>query len=352
MQSLRHKRVLQIENEILTNISPNESWMPLLNWIYTPITLAKLRHLLQHISVFKIKKRDDHLYGATRYLANSLGIYICDTNMSDLVDQPMTPVGKKQVWRLATFHCRCINKVNLHTFQARTFCKTCTFLVLKDNMSTFNEVCPFCHINESWKEIGHPCLACQVATIIYRNPFHLRFQNCIRLWLHLEDSEDNISTAPYRPTSSHTNLSVQDMIRKRNLSFEHSFQEIKSKATPEQRKYIFENLSELQNNFQSNHTRSKRDHPIQEYADDITSVKEETMSPKKRSTNSRTVLQDKSIGSNTTDTITSSPIPLAAMDINLIHSESVKNDLILEFGSCLNGIELDGRKRGIIIMTL
>jgi hypothetical protein len=126
-ESLRHKRVLQIENEILTNVSPNESWMPLLKWIYTPITLAKLRHLLQHISVFKIKKRDDHLYGATRYLANSLGIYICDTNMSDLVDQPMTPVGKKQVWCLATFHCRCINKVNLHTFQARTFARHAHF---------------------------------------------------------------------------------------------------------------------------------------------------------------------------------------------------------------------------------
>jgi hypothetical protein len=63
-QSLHHKRVLQTENEILNNISQNESWMPLLNWIYTPITLANLRHILQHISVFKFKKRDDHLYGA------------------------------------------------------------------------------------------------------------------------------------------------------------------------------------------------------------------------------------------------------------------------------------------------
>jgi hypothetical protein len=155
--------------------------------------------------------------------------------MSDLVDQPMTPVEKKQVCRLATFHCRCINKDNLHTFQACTFCKTCAFLVSKDKTSTSYEVCPFCHINESWKEIGHPCLACQFATIIYRNPFHLRFQNCLRLWLHPEDLEDNNSMAPHRPSSSHTNLSAQDMIRKRNLSFEHSFQEIKSKATPEQK---------------------------------------------------------------------------------------------------------------------
>jgi hypothetical protein len=72
------------------------------------------------------------------------------------------------------------------------------------------------------------------------------------------------------PSSCHTNLSVQDMIQKRNLSFEHSFQEIKSKPKPKQRKCIFENLSELQNTSQSNHTSSKRDHPIQEYADDIT----------------------------------------------------------------------------------
>jgi hypothetical protein len=71
-ESLHHKRVLQMEKEILSNISLNNTWLPLLDWIYTPITLTNLRQLLQHISAYKIRKHDDHLYGATRYLANSL----------------------------------------------------------------------------------------------------------------------------------------------------------------------------------------------------------------------------------------------------------------------------------------
>jgi hypothetical protein len=45
------------------------------------------------------------------------------------------------------------------------------------------------------------------------------------------------------------------------------------------------------------------------------------MSPKKRSSNSRISLQDKTTGSNTYDTLTSSRIPLATMDLNSMQSE-------------------------------
>jgi hypothetical protein len=161
--------------EILINTASNTTWMPLLDWIYNPISLADLRKLLQQISIFTTKKRDDHLYGATRYLANSLGIYICNTNASNLIDQPMTPVKKKPLWRSATFHCRCATySAGFHSCHIRTFCKTCSFLVSQDDMSISRFICPFCLMNESWNNTGgHPCLACQFATIIYRNPFHL-----------------------------------------------------------------------------------------------------------------------------------------------------------------------------------
>jgi hypothetical protein len=221
-----------------------------LDWIYTPITLTSLRRLLHHISAYKVRRRDDHLYGATIYLANSLGIFICDTNSSDLIDQPMTSVGKKQVWRSATFHCQCNNNTGTyHTFHVRTFCKMSSFLISDNNESTFTTICPFCHINESWKNICHPCLVCQFATIMYRNPFHVQFQQYLRVWLHSEELDGTNSKVPHRPSLHNTNLSVQDMIHKRNLTFEHSFWEIKSKASPKQRKYIFENLAILQNNF-------------------------------------------------------------------------------------------------------
>jgi hypothetical protein len=173
-------------------------------------------------------------------------------------------------------------------------------------------------MNESWNNMGgHPCLACQFAIITYRNPFHLRFQKCLRVWLHSEDSEGNNSKVILRPSPSHVNMSVHNMIQRRNLPFEHSFQEIKSKTTPEQRKYVFENLSLLQSTFQSNHADSKRGHPLQEYNDDIASIQEETMSPKKKSTNSKTLSQDKS-GSNTTE------IPFAALGLNLLHTVSTE----------------------------
>ena len=29
-------------------------------------------------------------------------------------------------------------------------------------------------VNEAWEHLGHPCFACQKATVIYRNPFHAR----------------------------------------------------------------------------------------------------------------------------------------------------------------------------------
>ncbi len=85
--------------------------------------------------------------------------------------------------------------------------------------------------------------------------------------------------------------------------------------------YIFENLAILQNSFRSNHTNSKRGHPLQEYADETTSSHEETLSPKKRSSNSRMSFQDKSMGSISNITLTSSRIPLANMDLNSMQSE-------------------------------
>jgi hypothetical protein len=77
--------------------------MPLLDWIFTPITLVQLRRLLKHLQIYNTDKRDDRIFGATRYIANSLGIQLCATNMSELVDQQMTNVEKKQARRTATF---------------------------------------------------------------------------------------------------------------------------------------------------------------------------------------------------------------------------------------------------------
>ena len=58
--------------------------------VYTPVSLILCRQLFQYLPSVQNVKRDDHIYGAIRYLANTLGILITDINTSEHVDQPMT----------------------------------------------------------------------------------------------------------------------------------------------------------------------------------------------------------------------------------------------------------------------
>jgi hypothetical protein len=129
----RHRRIQQIELEILGNCSPNETWKEVFQLVIssTPTSLKHLRRLMQHIPTFVSTKRDDHIFGATRYLANSLGIMLIDHSNSDLVDQSMSAIDRKQLWRIATFHCRCNPNTTLNNqiWGPRTFCRTCNLLI-------------------------------------------------------------------------------------------------------------------------------------------------------------------------------------------------------------------------------
>jgi hypothetical protein len=94
-ESLRHRRISQIEHDILIDISANFILLPILDWTPMPISLKKIRKLFQHLPTFGRKKRDDHIFGPTRYLANTLGIIINEDNASDLIDQPMSIIEKR-----------------------------------------------------------------------------------------------------------------------------------------------------------------------------------------------------------------------------------------------------------------
>lgn len=59
------------------------------------------------LPTFSAKSRDDFIFGAARYLANTLGMLIQNTPSSNLIDPPLTNVEGKQAWRKATFLCRC-----------------------------------------------------------------------------------------------------------------------------------------------------------------------------------------------------------------------------------------------------
>jgi len=117
-ESLRHRKVKQIEMDILSNTQQNSTWAPILEYVHTPTNLAHIRYLLQHLPSTATNKRNDHIYGATRYIANSLGLTISNnTIMGDFIDKPLSSIEKKQLWRLATFKCRCLTQsINTSTF--------------------------------------------------------------------------------------------------------------------------------------------------------------------------------------------------------------------------------------------
>jgi hypothetical protein len=68
-----------------------------------PINLKNLRKLFPYLPTFGRKKWDDHIFGATRYLANTLRIIINETDASDLIDQPMTTIEKDRRGERQTF---------------------------------------------------------------------------------------------------------------------------------------------------------------------------------------------------------------------------------------------------------
>ena len=299
-ESLCHRKVKRIEHEILLSTAPNDAIAPLLHWVHTPVSLRNLRQHLQHLPTFTKKHRDDHLYGATRYLANTLGIIICEQNSSNLIDIPLSPNEKKQLWRTALFHCRCATEdIQYHTFGVRTFCKRCSLLVYNDPPSQAHNLCLGCTINESWEHPPLPCLACRLATIIYRNPFEWRFHKQLELWLWHDESEDtepsnNKNSTPHQSYPSTAPPSDQEMLRLRQQSIEHSFQEIRHRATPDQSKYIFENLSLLQSYIKTNHTSSKRTHSLHDDTSNSSLTFASSLSLNKRCHVSERLFQDDS----------------------------------------------------------
>jgi hypothetical protein len=125
----RQWKTLKLEQEILKDTASNQNLAPILQYISTPTTLKHLRWLYLHSNIFLGKKRDDHIFGATRCLANTLGISIEDSTINNFIDQPMAPTEKKQIWRIGTFWCRFENEAsNKIEFGPRAFCQTCSMV--------------------------------------------------------------------------------------------------------------------------------------------------------------------------------------------------------------------------------
>ena len=258
---MRQKLTDKIENEILLDFSPNATLAPIFANLQIPTTLKRFRQLMTHLPVFQQNhSRNDYIYGAARYCANTIGIKIVDAYSNERLDQPMSDIETKQLWRMAMFKCRCQPEcVQPQHYGSRSFCRTCSYLIFKSS-DPVSQYCPACHLNESWYRFNAPCLACQLATVVYRHPFNARYSKLVDCWTSDPDSDETDETSQseqhnnQRPTynnaipDSHILDNDQMLLALRRQMIESSFHEIRAKAQHSQTRIVFENLARMQEN--------------------------------------------------------------------------------------------------------
>jgi len=115
-----------------------------------PMCLQNFRWLFCYLPILNNNKRDDHIYGASRYLANTLGTPLSGQNLSKYMDPPPSDNGRKRIGRVATFHCICQTNSIPHQYGHWSFCKVCQHLIHKGNM-LHPTTCPTCGMNDSWE---------------------------------------------------------------------------------------------------------------------------------------------------------------------------------------------------------
>jgi hypothetical protein len=102
----KQAKTAQLEREICLLSVDNHILQPVLSFRSEYTSKTKFRRALSCLPTFNSNSQDDSIFGAARYLANTIGILI-QTPSSLIIDQPMTIMEKKQMWRKATFFCRC-----------------------------------------------------------------------------------------------------------------------------------------------------------------------------------------------------------------------------------------------------
>jgi len=189
------------------------------------------------------------IFGVVRYLANSLGFRLNNATAAS-IDEPMSLLQVKEKWRQAAFVCRCQSNDGRRTlYKDRAFCTTCSFIITHQDRPLMK--CSGCLLQDLWGPTGFLCLACQFATIMYRNRFQDRYTRYIEQWIPTlaTESEDDTAAPPtlrQRPSSSQTRISYQDLQKLRQRSLQNSFSEIRSRSSSAENKYVIENISMLQ----------------------------------------------------------------------------------------------------------
>ncbi len=76
---IRHRKAIQLEKEIQAIAVDNDKLAPLLQYRTKLMSIKAFRSALSFLPTFNSKTRDDYIFGAARYLANTLGILIQNT---------------------------------------------------------------------------------------------------------------------------------------------------------------------------------------------------------------------------------------------------------------------------------
>ncbi len=79
----------------------------MLQYLTEPISIKNFWKLLKHLLTMNCKKHDDSIYGAARYLANTLGIQI-ENNTYGTIDEVMSSSQIQEKWHQAAFSCKCL----------------------------------------------------------------------------------------------------------------------------------------------------------------------------------------------------------------------------------------------------
>ena len=208
-EAAKQRKTLQLEQEILTLSFENNALAPLLELLHRPTSIKRFRQLFMCLPSFAPKKsREDCIFGAARYLANTFGFQLDKTQSANLLDEPLHDKVIENQCRQACFLCRCPTPTQPYTSTGatlRSFCGTCSFLIpVLHHDSPLS--CRGCRQQESWKTSGAPCLACQFASIVHRNPFSKRYTTLQNVWLPLLDDLDtsSLSDCPTIPPSPQT----------------------------------------------------------------------------------------------------------------------------------------------------
>jgi hypothetical protein len=259
LEMAKQRKVNQLEQELLMVMVNNEVLAPILQFRWKIISIKAFRKALSCLPSFSTNTRNDCIFGAARYLANTLGILISSTPSSNLMDPPMTNTESKQAWSKAMFFCKCIGNLTTTDYTVRSFCRSCSFLIPYGNNMLATK-CPGCNVNDSWEHIGYPCLACQFVSLVYQNPFDRRYNILIDTWLPVPSdlewssakSECNdaiITQQQTTPASKRTQFKHMELKNMRRKAIDDSLDTNRSKSSIEQNRGVFEDLSALKKNF-------------------------------------------------------------------------------------------------------